>query len=1073
MRSTSALPTARGTIAFALALLLGSVSMFGQANTGAIVGTARDASGAVLPGVSVTIRNEGTNIGRTVLTTASGDYSAPLLPPGGYEVSADLAGFNKPVFRHIQVQVNQTVRLDFAMALAAVQQEVTVSAAAPLIQTDTSSTGQVVSQVQIANLPLNERNFVSFAYLAPGVQIDAENSLVSSQGLALSANGARQISNNFLLDGIDNNDLVINQYSTVPSVEAIQEFKVQTGTYSAEYGRSSGAQINVLLKSGTNSFHGSAFEYLRNRHLDAKNAFDLPDCSPSTTGACGPIPRLDRSQFGGSVGGPIRRDKTFFFFSSEFLDLFQADTRFATVPSQVQRSAALAAVPAAQRNAAGLNIFNLYPAANVGNLSTSNTFESAPNIEEKLPLISLKIDSVLSSQDNLSSHYALSWGHRVNPFDPLSPYTQLPGYGTTVLTHGQNGGASWNRIFNPRILNEFRAGFNGEHGIFDQTDKTDHNTPLGFPNVLTAPIDLGFPNVAVAGFDGIGQPTNTPQDHPTYTLDLMDNFAWNPGFNSGKHQFKLGAEFRRYFYQLLFDTSARGVWNFNGSSSTPALVQLLQGTPSNAQTVNSEVNMNLNATSYGAYLQDDYRVASRLTVNLGVRYEYNVPVTEANNQLSVPDLSPASATCTPKPGCEFIVAGTRGIPDATYLPDHNNIAPRVGFAWRPLDSDRLVIRSGYGIYYDTLILNAQLNARLNPPFRITQTIVNPGGATIQTIFNQPASQTPPGGTFMSLNFKDPYQEQWNVGTQFTPVSTLLLDVSYVGSRGVDLARFSRINQPEPGQPVPFPQFQPTLQVVDNSASSHYNALQVKAEKRSGSGLNLLSSYTWSRCIDNGSFFGSSASGGTTAQDPNNLAAESGLCQYNTNQRFVTNLVYELPFGSGRKMLTSGILSALLGNWDVSGILTLQSGHPFTVTRGVPQSGTVPNGGSDRPDMVGDPFVAGPVAANPSCVAPSEIHTAANWFNPCAFEAAPGRFGTAPRGNLIGPRFDNLDVSFLRDIPITGQGRRLRLEIQVFNLLNTAHYNLPIANFDSASFSRITQANDGPPRQVQLGAKYIF
>jgi hypothetical protein len=283
-------------------LLLSSVSLLGQANTGTIVGTVHDTSGAVLPGVSVTIRNEGTNIGRDVVSSASGDYSAPLLPPGNYEVSADLPGFVKKVIGNVQLQVNQTIRIDFSLGLAGVQQEVSVTAAAPLIQTETSAMGQVVGQVQIENLPLNERNFVSFAYLAPGVQIDAENSLVSSQGLALSANGARQISNNFLLDGVDNNDLVINQYSAIPSMEAIQEFKVQTGTYSAEYGRSSGAQINVLLKSGTNAFHGSVFEYLRNRHLDAKNVFDLPDCGPSTIGACGEIPQLNRHQFGASTG---------------------------------------------------------------------------------------------------------------------------------------------------------------------------------------------------------------------------------------------------------------------------------------------------------------------------------------------------------------------------------------------------------------------------------------------------------------------------------------------------------------------------------------------------------------------------------------------------------------------------------------------------------------------------------------------------------------------------------------------------------------------------------------------------
>lgn len=1065
-------PSACGASVFLVMLLLAPVSLLGQASTGAIVGTVHDASGAVMAGVSITIRNEGTNIGRTVVTSASGDYSAPLLPPGVYEVSADVAGFNKAVFRNVQLQVNQTVRTDFALKLAAVEEVVDVVAAPPLIQTDTSSLGQVVSQLQIESLPLNERNFVNFAYLAPGVQIDAENSLVSSQGLALSANGARQISNNFLLNGIDNNDLVINQYSAIPPVESIQEFKVQTGTYSAEFGRSSGAQINVVLKSGTNSFHGTAYEYLRDRRLDSKNVFDLPEC-PSTTGACAEDPQLNRSQFGASIGGPVRADRTFFFSSFEYLHLRQADTRFATVPSQVQRAAALAAVPVDQRNPAGVNIFDLYPAANVGDPNTSNRFLSAPTIKQRLPAFVGRIDHVLGSSDNLSAHYAMSRGKRDNPFDPLAPYTQLPGYGTTVVTNGQNGGVSWNRIFSSSILNEFRAGFNGEEGVFTQADKTDHNTRLGFPTVLTDPIDLGFPNVAVAGFDGIGQPTNTPQDHPTYTLHLMDNFAWNPEFNRGKHQFKIGGEFRRYFYHLLFDTSARGIWNFNGTPTTPSLVQLLRGTPSTAQRVDKGVLMDLYQNSFGAYLQDDFRVTSRITLNLGVRYKYNVPVTEGKNELSVPDLSPASATCTPKPGCQFIVAGTQGLPNSTYLPDRNNVAPRIGFAWRPLDSDNFVIRSGYGIYYDQTLLNAHLGARLNPPFRITQLIVNPGDATIQTIFNESPSQTPPGGSFMSLNYRDPYQEQWNVGTQFAPVSDLLLDVAYVGSRGVKLSRFRRINQPAPGQPVPFPQFQPTLQTVDNSAESSYKALQVKVEKRSANGLNLLTSYTWSECIDNGAFFGSGASGGTVPQDPRNLDAERGRCQYNTDHRFVTNLVYRLPFGSDRQMLTSGILSTLLGNWDVSGILTLQSGHPFTVTRGVPQSGTVPMGGSDRPDLVGDPTVPGPVAANPTCVAPSEIRTTQNWFNPCAYMAAPGRFGTAPRSNLEGPRFDNVDISLLREIPFAGDAKRLRLEFQIFNLLNIAHYNLPVGNFDSGNFSRILQANAGPARQIQLGVKYIF
>ena len=259
-------------------------------------------------------------------------------------------------------------------------------------------------------------------------------------------------------------------------------------------------------------------------------------------------------------------------------------------------------------------------------------------------------------------------------------------------------------------------------------------------------------------------------------------------------------------------------------------MQLLRGLPSNAQKVDKGVTMDLFQNSYGAYLQDDFRVTDRLTLNLGLRYEYNVPVTEGKNELSVADLTAESANCTPKPGCLFIPAGTRGIPDATYFGDRNNFAPRVGFAWRPTDSENFVIRSGFGIYYDQTLLNAHLNARLNPPFRITQLIVNPGTATINSIFNEAPSQTPPGGSYMNLNYIDPSQHQWNVGTQFAPSSQSVIDVAYVGSRGKDLSRFHRINQPAPGQATPFPQFQPTLQEIDNTAESKYDALQLKFEK---------------------------------------------------------------------------------------------------------------------------------------------------------------------------------------------------------------------------------------------------
>jgi hypothetical protein len=1060
-----------------------AASLWAQGENASIVGTVRDASAASISGIPVIIRNQATNAVRKVDTNSTGDYSVPLLQPGQYEVRVEQPGFRSAIYNNVSLEVSQTVRVDVTLQVGDRAEKVEVIDTPPLVQTDTSSLGQVVNQKNVSTLPLNQRNFVSFAYLVPGVQFPAEGSIDSTQGLAMSVNGARETSNNFLIDGVDDNDLVINQYSAIPSLDAIQEFKVQSGNYTAEYGRSGGAQVNVLVKSGGNQIHGTVYEFLRNRHMDAKNFFDQPDCrAGSVAGTCSSIPRLDRSQFGGSVGGPIVKDKTFFFIAYEYLDLHDASTRQATVPSQVQRQQSLASVPASQINPAGLNILNLYPAANVGaNLATSNTFVSSPTARQTEPYGVAKIDEHLSPNDTISGHYVLSFGNAYNPFDPLSPYTNLPGYGTNVMTHGQNGGVSWTHLFNPRMLNEARVGFNRELGDFEQADKTDYNKQLGFPNVLTNPVDLGYPNVSINGFDGIGQPTNTPQIHPTYTLHATDAFAWNPDFNGGKHQIKFGFEYRYYWYSILFDTTARGIWTFNGAASAlnptgNALTQLLLGTPNVATGVNSGVTMDIRAPSYDAYIQDDYRITSKLTLNLGLRWEFNVPPYEVNNEFSAPNLSPSNASCTPKPNCLFTVAGTNGLSRATYAPDYKNFDPRVGLAWRPLNSDRLVFRSAYGIFTDIVVVNANLNLRFNPPFRTTNQVQNPTLAlNIQNILSQPAAVTPPTATFFNSNFRDAYSQQWNGDLQYALRKDLLLDAGYVGSRGVHLPGSQNMNQPAPGQPAPYPQFGSSVSMISNSRDSTYNSLQVKIEKRSAEGGSFLASYTYSRCIDNGSSLFGALGGGTTPQYALNLAAERGLCNFNTNQRFVASYIYELPIGKGHQFLNKGVTGYLLSHWQLSGILTLQSGQPFTVQRGVPQSFTQPTGGTDRPNVAGNPLVAGTIAGNPACAAPTEIGGPSMWFNPCAFIAAPGTFGNNGRDNLLGPAYYNLDFSLLKDFSIT-ERQRLQFRAEAFNLLNHPLFDLPTNNFDSANFGKILSANaygTRPPRQIQLGLKYIF
>ena len=945
-------------------LLLTASPILAQGTNGTIVGTVVDPSGAAIAHASIAIENQGTNDVRNASSGTDGQYSVPLLPPGTYAVTITAPGFIKSVSNGVTLLVDQTVRVNAQLKVGETSQTIEVTGAEPILQTDSSSLGDVVNQRNVSTLPLNQRNFVSFTYLVPGAQFAAEGSIDSTQGLALSVNGARETANNFLIDGIDDNDLVINQYSAIPSLDAVQEFKVQSGNYTAEYGRSGGAQINVVLKSGTNQFHGTAFEFLRNRRMDSKNYFDRPDCTPaSIPGTCASIPNLDRSQFGGSLGGPVIHDKTFFFAAFEYLDQREAATRQATVPSQVQLAAARAAVP--NPNPSGAAILNLYPAANVGaNPLTSNTFVSAPISTLTTPYGVGKVDQRIGNKDTLAGHYVISRGTAGNAFDPLASYTNLPGYGTTVLTYGQNGGIDWTHILNDRTINEFRIGFNAERGFFYQTDQTNHNAALGFPTVLSNPIDLGYPNVSLANYSGIGQPTNTPQDHPTDTLHLADDLSWNPGFNGGRHQFHFGFEYRYYWYPLLFDTDARGIWNFQGQITNSCvtktgnvLVELLCGTPDNTTTVLQGVNMNIRAPSYDAYAQDDIHVTSRLTLNLGLRWELNVPPYETKNDFSTPDSSSNSVGCNPKPNCQWLIAGTNGVPRGLYPSSYHDFAPRVGLAWRPPNTDKFVVRAAFGLFYDIVPLNANLNARLNPPFRNTLTITNTSGtATIQSIVNQPPGAILSTGTFMDRNFHDASMQDWNLDTQYQIRKDLMLDVNYVGTRGMSLPGNTNINQPNVGGPIPYPQFGYSLTSIKNNRSSIYHALQVKGEKQGANGLSFLFAYTYSRCIDNASTLFGGLGGGNTPQYAGNLAAERGLCNFNTNHRLVLSTVYAVPFGKGQRFLNGGgVASAVLSHWELSAINTDQTGQPFTVVRGIAQSYTYPTAGGDRPEYGWQPY----------------------------------------------------------------------------------------------------------------------
>jgi hypothetical protein len=460
-------------------------------------------------------------------------------------------------------------------------------------------------------------------------------------------------------------------------------------------------------------------------------------------------------------------------------------------------------------------------------------------------------------------------------------------------------------------------------------------------------------------------------------------------------------------------------------------------------------------------------------LNVGLRYEYNSPPVEIYNRFSVPDLSSNSLGCSPYPDCQFIRAGTHGVPRATYGNDLNNFAPRLGVAWRPLKTERFVVRTAYGIFYDVSILNLNVLPRFNPPFYDINFFPNSGTNTIQDILNQPGLAVVQPNV-LSPNLRDAYMQHWNLDLQYELRSNWMIDLAYVGSKGTHLWAPRDLDQPRPDTGyVPYPQFS-SLLYVESRASSSYNALQFRSEKRLSHGLAFLVSYTWSKSIDDNSAVFSGNVGSGLPQDSQNLRAERGLSDFDTRHRLAFNFLYNLPFGSGQRWLKGpGLRDWLLGNWQAGGIYMLQTGHPFTVNLATTQNQAAITafGVSDRPDLIADPF-----QPDPACGV-AVVRQPQSWFNPCAFkDHPPGRFGTAGRNILIGPGLDDLDFSLSKNIPFRKEGRQLQFRAEFFNLFNHPNFDIPGRTFGSPTIGQVLSANlygNKPPRQIQLGLKFVF
>jgi hypothetical protein len=1013
--------------------------------------------------------NEATGIHRTGSTSPYGTLVVPLLPAGRYTLTASLSGFRKETVQDMRLEVGVKATLDLLLIPGAPEEQVTVSADIENLRADNSTIGEVFDNRTLITMPLNGREFLQLTLLAPGVAPPASGSRLSTQGNSgINVGGAREASNNFLLDGVDNNDLFLNRFVLSPSVDAIQEFTVLENNYDAEYGRNAGAQINVALKSGGKKLHGSAYEFVRHSGLDAHNFFDPHDRD---------VPFLRQSQFGGTVGGPLGASDNFYFIGFEGTRARRAETRTTSVPTVAQKEGDFAAssvvvrdpltgqafeqnrIPVGRIDPVGAAVARLYPGAN--RLVAGQNFVSSPIGTVSATQLTLKLDHRLSGENPIFVHYGIVDDFRLFPFGAKGP--NLPGYGNTVLDRGQNFALGATQSISHGALNDFRFGFSRlRRENFHQNTGKDAFTLLGIqfpglskPSPLSSqPIsqtDLGFPSVVLAGYETLGDDPNLPVVRRTGTFHISDSVS----VQKGRHYLKGGGEVRYYLsngYNHLF---SRGQITFQGAFTGDALADLLLGLPSVTILAINDNPQALRTHAYDLFLQDDWKFRQSLTLNLGLRYEYNSPPLDAHDRMAVFDLARR----------QIVPVATGGVPRSGLNGDFNNFAPRLGLAWDPTGRGALVLRAGYGIFYDsgTLIENSALY--FNPPY-FQLSLFFPGKTPLRLAAPFPTDRAfapLPSPITLDPNFRTAYAQQWSLGLEGKIARGINLSARYVGSKGTKLVMKRNLNQPGPGTgPIdprrPISGFGNIL-LIESGAGSSYHSLQLRAEKKYRGGFSFLGAYTFSKSIDNTSAFLESTGDDNTPQNSANVAAEKALSNFDLRQRTSLAFTYDIP--SVTVEAARRVVSTLFNHWQLSGILSAQSGRPFTPRLNFDNSNTGNVGGffgHDRPNVSGDPNSL-------------DHRTPEKFFNTVALALPPKfTFGNAGRNIVIGPNFASLDLALSRSF-LSGRERRLEVRAEAYNVLNRPNFQLPESFIDRPTFGRILAAY--PARQIQLALRLSF
>lgn len=1066
-----------------------------QSLTGDILGTVFDPSQAVIVNAKVQVQNIGQGWTRETQSDEYGNYIFRTLPPGQYRVTFSLTGFRTLVVPLVELAVDQRARVNGTLQPGEVAEQITVEAGAvPLLATDSNALGQVIDSRRITTLPLNGRRFFDLALLAAGAapQGTTFSSVVWGRSTGVALAGTRDINVGFLLDGSETRDERYGGTFQFSSVESIKEFKVQQNFVDAQYGQAS-ALVTAVTQSGTNNFHGSLYHFLRNNKLDARNFFDRTAPPP-----------FRFNQFGGSIGGPVLlpkvngRDKSWFFFNYEGQRRRRTTTRISTVPTERMRSGDLSEIPATiydpltgsaatgQRtpfagnvipgnriNSISRNLLPFWPTPNQPGRA-NNIINTATDIDD-YDQITGRWDHNLTDKDRLMARYAYI-------DQPTLRGDYAPIAGRVAPLRNNNAALQYTRILSPRAVNEFRFSYARSAANFAQEPQSENLAArIGLRNVSTDPKEFGLPSVSVAGYSGFGSFSPTINN-------ITDRFQWSDDFtyNAGKHNLKAGIDLRRVRYRQRSAQSPRGFLQYQANFSRPspgvgggdALADYLIGVPGFWQVQLEELGFDGRSTQPGLYFQDDFKVSKRLTLTLGVRWEYNSPWVQPRNNMAVFNFDTRQIEFVLRDPFSFRTSTEPGnaVRRSIINPQYNNWADRVGFVYRL--NDKTVIRGGHGYYWNN-VNNNQLTQSMSLfyPFVWNPQQTESASQLVPTRFNdtlypdRPTGTDLPSGPAFSFftvqkTYRRPYTGQWNFNIQRTLGNDYVVEIGYMGNRTLKMpatANFNQARLPDPNIPLqnqplqqrrPYPEYG-TIRQFDRMGKAHYHGLTGRLEKRFSSGFSFLTSYTWSKALDSGTDISSDP-----VKAPGDANSYRGLAALDTGHRFVFSYLWELPFGKGKPMFgdASGIANVLIGGWQVNGITTFQLGVPISVT--------VP---AQTPDV--DAFQ---VFADRLCDGrlPRGERTRLRWFDPsCYAIPAPGRFGTSGRSTMRAPGINNWDFSVFKNFELPGEGRQLQFRFESFNFFNHTQFGAPASGLPNPAFGVINSARD--PRQIQMALRLSF